>query len=270
MPDEPTLSLVHYLPILTTLFSAVFCAVLLRRYVQRGSGTHLLWWAGGVFCYGVGTALESAVTLFGNTPALNKAWYIAGALLGGYPLAQGTVYLLLPRVTANLLSLMTLPAILLLSVLVAASPTRLELLETHRPGGAALGWQWLRALTPFINLYAAFFLIGGAVLSAVRYARDRAMGHRAVGNALIAFGALLPGVGGALAKAGHVEALYVGEFVGLLFIWAGYFGCTRGWSAPSALAASRLRGGLECDLGVTSDNLPGFSTDLASAPARDG
>ena len=31
------------------------------------------------------------VTLFGNSPALNKAWYIAGALLGGYPLAQGSV-----------------------------------------------------------------------------------------------------------------------------------------------------------------------------------
>lgn len=269
MPETPTPSLVHYLPILTTLVSAVFCAVLLRRFVQRGSGAHLLWWAGGVFCYGVGTALESAVTLFGNTPALNKAWYIAGALLGGYPLAQGTVYLLLPRASANLLSLITLPFILVVSVLVALSPTNLELLEPHRPGGAALGWQWLRALTPFINLYAAFFLIGGAVLSAVRYARDRAMGHRAVGNALIAFGALLPGVGGALAKAGHVEALYAGEFVGLLFIWAGYYGCTRGLAGSVLKTVTRPRGATKREPEEPSDNVPIPVAEMASTRMHD-
>ena len=48
-----------------------------------------------------------------------------------------------------------------------------------------------------------------------------------MGNGLIAFGAMLPAVGGGMAKAGVVEALYVGEFVGLLFIWAGYAACVR-------------------------------------------
>ncbi len=70
---------VHYLPIATTVLSAVFCVVLMRRYRLRGKVTHLLWWSIGVFFYGVGTGLESAVTLLGNTPALNKAWYIRGA-----------------------------------------------------------------------------------------------------------------------------------------------------------------------------------------------
>ena len=56
----------------------------MRRYRFKGKSAHLLWWAGGVFCYGVGTALEGAVTLFGNSVALNKAWYVAGAVLGGY------------------------------------------------------------------------------------------------------------------------------------------------------------------------------------------
>jgi hypothetical protein len=90
-----------------------------------------------------------------------------------------------------------------------------------------VGFAWIRACTPVINGYAAFFLIGGAVLSAVRFARRRATLHRAIGNSLIAFGALLPGVGGGMAKAGIVEGLYVGEFVGLLFIWAGYSFCVR-------------------------------------------
>ncbi len=227
---------VHYVPIATTVLSAAFCAILLRRYARRGSGAHLLWWALGIACYGLGTALESAVTLAGNSPALNKAWYIAGAILGGYPLAQGTVYLLLSRRMANRLSALTLPVIVILAALVILSPTEISRLEPHRPGGAALVWQWLRALTPIVNLYAASFLIGGAVLSAIRYARESATRHRAVGNALIALGALLPGIGGAMAKTGRVEVLYIGEFVGLILIWAGYAACVR---TPSPRPANR-------------------------------
>ncbi|NIO14972.1 MAG: hypothetical protein GTN86_05985, partial [Xanthomonadales bacterium] len=69
-------------------------------------------------------------------------------------------------------------------------------------------------MTPLLNGYAAVFLIGGAIYSAVRFALSDGAGHRALGNAMIAFGALLPGIGGGMAKAGMVEALYVGEFIG--------------------------------------------------------
>lgn len=223
---QPTL--VHYLPIVTTVLSAAFCTVLLRRYRQRGGGAHLLWWAAGIFFYGFGTALESIITLWGNSVALTKAWYIAGALLGGYPLAQGTVYLLLKRKTANLCSLLSVPLVIVCSLLVVASPVNLDHLLPHKPGGGVLAWTWVRALTPIINLYAAAFLIGGALLSAYRFALNPATRHRAVGNAFIALGGLLPGFGGGMAKAGIVEALYIGELAGLILIWLGYAACTRG------------------------------------------
>lgn len=222
-----TPSAVHYIPVITTSLSFVFLVVLLRRYVQRGFGTHLLWWAFGVFCYGAGTALESSITLFGNSIALTKTWYIAGAVFGGYPLAQGTVYLLLKRRTAHILTAATIPLIVAASVLVVLSPVNVDALEPHRPSGAMLGWQWVRAFTPIINGYAALFLIGGAILSAVRYARHVGTSNRAVGNTLIAVGALLPAVGGGLAKAGLVEALYVGELLGIILIWLGYGACVR-------------------------------------------
>lgn len=225
-PHAP--SLVHYLPIATTFISAIFAAVILRRWLTKRSGPHLLWWFAGVFFYGLGTAIESSITLFGNTVALNKAWYIAGAILGGYPLAQGSVYLLLKRRTANILSAITLPFIVITSALVLLSPVDLEALESHRPTGAILEWTWVRALTPFINLYAAAFLIGGAVLSSYRYFLAGTGGrNRAIGNASIAVGAILPGIGGSMAKAGVVEALYIGEFVGIVFIWVGYTLCVR-------------------------------------------
>ena len=229
---------VHYLPLVTTAMSIVFCITLLRRFRLKGTGAHLLWWAGGIAAYGLGTATESLVTLIGNGPALNKSWYIAGALLGGYPLAQGTVYLILRRRTANILTGLTVPFIIVLAILVALSPTNMDALQSHRPGGAALGWQWIRPFTPLINGYALFFLVGGAALSSWRFAKQQTTWHRAVGNALIAFGALLPAVGGGMAKADMVEALYIGELVGLVFIWAGYICCVHP-KAAAFLGATR-------------------------------
>ena len=218
---------IHYLPIGTTVLSAIFCALLVRRYLTRRSGSHLIWWAVGVATYGLGTFLEASITLFGNSVILNKLWYVAGAILGGYPLAQGSVFLLLPRPTARLLTAISLPVIAVVSSLVLLSPSNLEMLEPHRPSGAVLAWSWVRWLTPFINLYAVLFLIGGALFSAWRYHRGREPGDgsRALGNGLIAFGAILPGIGGSMAKGGVVEALYLGEFVGIIFIWAGFQVC---------------------------------------------
>ena len=187
---------------------------------------HLLWWAIGVFTYGLGTLLESIITLFGNTIVLNKMWYVAGAFLGGYPLAQGSVYFHLKRSTANILTILTLPFIVVSAFIVFLSPVNVDLLEAHRPGGASLGWQWIRLLTPAINIYSAIFLIGSAFWSAVRFTKLEDGKYRAAGNFLIALGAILPGIGGGMAKAGIVEALYIGEFVGILFIYAGYRVCS--------------------------------------------
>jgi hypothetical protein len=85
-----------------------------------------------------------------------------------------------------------------------------------------LEWAWVRGFSPFINLYAVIFLIGGAVLSAIRYSADPATQHRMVANVLIAAGAILPGIGGAATRVGYTEVLYVTELIGLLLMWAGY------------------------------------------------
>ena len=73
----------------------LFLVALLVRCRRRHWPPHLSWWAIGVFCYGSGTALESVITLAGNTPGLNRWWYLAGAILGAWPLATGSVYLVL-------------------------------------------------------------------------------------------------------------------------------------------------------------------------------
>jgi hypothetical protein len=226
MSGPEQLHWIHYLPIATTLVSAAFAFTLVRKYWRRPT-PHVGWWALGVGFYGVGTLIEAAITLMGNCPTLTKSWYIAGAILGGYPLAQGSLYLSYPRRFANRVTAISLPLVLATSLLVVLSPVVPEALQPHRPSGAVLGWHWVRFMTPFINLYAVFFLIGGALVSAWRFARAGDAGHRAAGNTLIALGALLPGIGGAFAKAGLVEALYVGEFIGIIVIWIGERVCAH-------------------------------------------
>ena len=129
--------------------------------------------------------------------------------------------------------------VIVASILVFLSPVRLDLLQATRPTGAILGWTWIRMLTPFINIYASIFLIGGAALSAWKYFRKEHDGHRAAGNAFIALGALMPGIGGSMAKAGYVEVLYVLEFVGLIFIWIGDRVCS---TSSSLRAKSKATG----------------------------
>ena len=214
--------LVHYIPILTTALCGPFAWEIYRRYRAHPERLHLLWWSLGILTYGVGTFTEAMTTLVGWREPIFRAWYISGALLGGAPLAQGTVYLLLSRRTAHALTAALLSYVSIASIAVILSPIQYALVESHRLSGQVLGWQWVRYFSPVVNLYAVIFLIGGAILSALRYAAQASTRHRMWANVLIAIGAILPGIGGTATRMGHVEVLYVTELIGLLMTWTGY------------------------------------------------
>ncbi len=225
-------SFVHFIPIITSIFSIWFGTLLFRRYRELG-GMHLLWWAIGVFAFAAGTITESLTTLIGWQEPLFRAWYISGALFGGFPLAQGTVYLLLDRKKADRLTAVVLSVALVAATFVLLTPIDTSLVETHRLSGRVMEWTWVRAFSPFINLYAVIFLVGGAVYSALKYRKSPGMSHRVIGNWLIAIGALLPGIGGSFTRFGHVEVLYVTELVGIVLIYFGYRFNVGGGKAPA-------------------------------------
>jgi len=216
--------LVHYIPVLTTIFALIFSILVFNRYRQKGRGAHLIWWGSGIFIFGIGTFTEGFVTLFGWNEPIFRAWYISGALLGGMPLAQGTVYLLLKRRTANILTSFVVPYFVIASICIMMAPVDLSTVESHRLSGSVISedWQWVRAFSPLINLYALIFLAGGAAFSAYRFKKSPKTHHRYVGNIFIAVGALLPGIGGSFTRFGHVEVLYVTELLGLSCIYIGY------------------------------------------------
>src|SRR5882757_5750861 len=212
--------MVSYIPVLTTLFSIFFLCRIIPHYLSRKS-PYLLWWTLGVLTFGLGTLTESINAIFGWSEWNTKIWYIVGALLGGYPLAQGTIYLLMKKSFADISTVLCTAVILVAAVCVLLSPIAIPEGYDHRLTGRVFEWQWVRAFSPLLNLYAFVFLFGGAVYSAVQYfAKDR--GPRFLGNILIAIGALLPGIGGSFTRFGYVEVLYVTDLVGLIFIYFGY------------------------------------------------
>ena len=84
--------MISYIPVLTTLLSVFFLSRIVPHYLSKRS-PYLLWWTLGVLTFGLGTLTESINAIFGWSEWNTKIWYIVGAVLGGYPLAQGTIYL---------------------------------------------------------------------------------------------------------------------------------------------------------------------------------
>jgi len=220
-------NITHYIPILTTMISFAFAAVLYRHWQRRPEARYLMWWTIGAFCFGVGTLTESINVLFGWSVINLKAWYIAGALLGAFPLAQGTVYLLLKQKTADTLTWFFIVYIAIAALAILLAPVDMSLVDPTRLTGKVMTWTWARLFSILPNIYSLIFLVGGAAWSAIQYARKSDSGNRVLGNWLIAIGALLPGIGGSFTRMGYVEVLFVTEFIGILLIWAGYRAMTQ-------------------------------------------
>jgi len=215
-------NITHYIPILTTVISISFTVVLYKHWQRKPEAKYLMWWTIGALCFGVGTLTESINVLAGWSVLNMKAWYISGALLGAFPLAQGTVYLLLKKKTADFLAGFFIVYILIASIAIILAPVDMSLVDPARLTGKVIMWTWARMFSILPNTYALIFLMGGAAWSAIQYARKQGNGGRVLGNWLIAIGALLPGIGGSFTRFGYVEVLFVTELIGISLIWAGY------------------------------------------------
>lgn len=212
---------IEYIPIFTTFFSVYFFKEIFSHYQYRKT-TYLLWWSLGVLTFGLGTLAESFNILIGWSIPNVRYWYIVGALLGGFPLAQGSVYLLMKKRFADISSIIIVALIITASLFVILTPVSVPDNFDFKLTGKVFEWKWVRYFSPFINIYSFLFLVGGAIYSAVKYYRQGIKEAPFKGNIFIAIGGLLPGIGGSFTRAGYVEVLYVTEFIGLVLIYYGY------------------------------------------------
>jgi hypothetical protein len=77
----------------------------------------------------------------------------------------------------------------------------------------------IRILTPMFNIPGALLLLLGAFLSATKWRDDPT---RLASSALIAMGAFVPSLASSLTRFGQSDAFYVGQFVGVLCLLAGF------------------------------------------------
>jgi hypothetical protein len=132
------------------------------------------------------------------------------------------VYLLLKKKTADILTWFFVIYIAIASIAIILAPVDMSLVDPTRLTGKVITWEWARLFSILPNTYSLIFLVGGAVWSAIKYARKEGTGNRVLGNWLIAIGGLLPGIGGSFTRFGYVEVLFVTEIIGISLIWAGY------------------------------------------------
>lgn len=215
-----------WLPATSFVVSIIFAVLVFKRYLYR-HGTHLLFWGIGMVFYAIGSFAEAFYGAFGWNSLIFRLWYLFGAILVAAWLGQGTVYLLAKKKWAN--RLMVLLALGSLYGLIRVFTAELDptLMTGSEMSGHAIVTDGVRVLTPFFNIYGTITLVGGAAYSAWIFWRKRVLLHRTLGNILIAVGAMAPAFGGAFSRFGIPGALYVGELLGAIIMFAGFIRATN-------------------------------------------
>jgi len=136
---------------------------------------------------------------------------------------MGTVYLIAPRRLAHVIMALLALGSLYAAYRVAAAPVDTSLLPA---AGEIVSGQAMpadvRIMTPFFNIFGAGALVIGAAYSAWVFWRKGIMAHRVKSNVLIAVGAFIPSMTGALARFGWTETFFLGELLGVVIIFLGF------------------------------------------------
>ena len=229
-------------PLVSSIISFVFAFFVFKRYVER-KHTYLLVWGIGLIFYGIGGFCEFYYGAFGWNMLVFRLWYLFGAILVAAWLGQGTVYLLArPKWAASLTVVLALGSLYATykiftaqldpSLMIGAGHTGAEL------SGHAITTDGVRILTPFFNLYGTLTLVGGAIYSSFIFWRKRVLLHRALGNILIAVGAIMPAFGGLFSRLQIPGALYLGELLGVILIFLGFLRATAPMGEVVAVTAT--------------------------------
>ena len=223
------------LPFISGLVSTIFAVLVFRRYANHRSAgrrsAHLLLWGIGMVFYAIGGFCEAYYGAFGWNTLVFRLWYLCGAILVAAWLGQGTVYLLAKHKWANALMMVLGIASLYAAIRVFAAQLDPALMTASLHTGSELSGHAIvtggvRGLTPFFNLYGTVTLVGGALYSSWIFWRKRILLHRTIGNILIAVGAMLPAFGGTFSRFGLPNALYLGELLGTVLMFAGFIRAT--------------------------------------------
>lgn len=218
------------LPFLSSLVMLAFTVFVLQRYFFRRKH-HFLFWGLGLAMFGIGSFSEAYLAITWNS-WIFFAWYLCGAILTAAWIGHGTVYLLIRKRRAHILTMVLIAgslvaAYLLLRVMpqldsnifTVSEPISEQYREIMPPiseGGI------VRLTTPFFNIYGLITLVGGALWSTYLFWRKRVLPNRVLGNVLIAVGALTIASASTLTRLGFGSVLYLGELLAAILMFTGF------------------------------------------------
>ena len=210
-------------PLATALITTLCAALLIRQFVLRHRA-HQLSWAVGFVLYAAGAFLEAWSEYTGAwDPIVYRFYIVIAASLVGF-LGLGVVYLIVKRRIWGHLFLgytLAVMALFLIGAFLRPLDTS-KLVAGITVGGKALGpaTSFPRILSLFLNIPGSLFLLGGAVLSIVRFSRKPQYSYRVWANVLILLGTVVIAAAGSLARGGQTAGLYAAEMVGAaLLLW---------------------------------------------------
>jgi hypothetical protein len=206
-----------------TAVSTLFAQAMLVRFTRTRAPQYGAWAAALAMFALASVALVSGVST-GWDRGTFRFFYLFGAVLDVPWLALGTVYLLTsPRFARATRSFLLVFSGFAAGVLLSAPMDPID--GTTIPVGKDVFGALPRVLAAVGSGVAATVIIVGAVVSAVRFARDRTPGHGrlAGGNALIAVGTVVLASGGLVqGVVGHDEAFTLSLAAGISVIYAGF------------------------------------------------
>lgn len=218
------------LPFLAAAVMLVFTLYVLQRYFTRRKN-HFLFWGVGLAMFAVASFSEAFLAIGWNRWVF-FAWYFFGAILTAAWIGHGTVYLLVRKrrahiVTAILVTASIIAGIMLLRTMPlldeSVFSTEMPISESYREIMPAISdGGYVRLTTPFFNVYGLITLVGGALWSTYLFWRKRVLPNRVVGNVLIAVGALTIASASTLTRLGFGSVLYLGELLAAVLMFSGF------------------------------------------------
>lgn len=204
---------------LSVFVSAVFAAVMARRWSARRR-PHQLAWAIGLGMFAVAAAAGVLARVGGATETEYRLFYLFGAIVNVAWLALGTLYLL----TSARIARWAMWAVVALTVVavVAVFTSPVDMTKAIDTGRGFETSPLPRILAGIGSGVGSVILIGGALWSAWVFLRRRHEGRRALGNVIIAAGVFVAAAGGAAAFTGASGIVEWTNFAGVTLIFIGF------------------------------------------------
>jgi hypothetical protein len=213
------------LAFLATAVATLFAQSTGVRY-SRSKAPHQGAWTFALALFALASAALATAASTGWDRGTFRAFYLLGAVLNVPWLALGTIYLLFGRkVGGRVRTGLILFTGIAIGALLAAPIHGIIAPEGGIPVGKDHFGVLPRALAGAGSGLGALVVFGGAVYSAIRFARRRApgTGSLAGGNALIALGTLVLSSGGLLQGAvGQDQGFTISLAVGIVVVYAGF------------------------------------------------